>query len=362
VAVIVCAYTLARRDEVLACVESLQRQSLPPTETIVVVDYNDELGRWLAARLPEDVRVEPNTGPRGLSGARNMGIRSSSQPIVAFIDDDAVAEPGWLAHLCRALSQEDVIGAGGHSLPLWEGESPAWFPEEFLWVVGCSYGGMARNGPVRNGLGGCMAFRAEVFDRVGGFDHSVGRIGRRPVGGEETELCIRAQRGWPGTKIVVVEEATLHHRVSRERQHPAYFARRCFYEGASKALIRRLGGREALTAERSYATRTLPKAIARELAGGVRRGRMKRPLQRAGAIVVGLTLTTAGFALGSLFYLLRRPRAQQAPPIARSAHSNRLPFAASSVADSPFRDSPFPDSPFPDSPFASAPASRAGRR
>jgi glycosyltransferase involved in cell wall biosynthesis len=313
VAAIVCAYTLTRRLELLACVESLRRQSVPPDEIIVVVDHNQDLQRWLAGRLPDDVRVVPNTGARGLSGARNAGIQSTSRSILAFIDDDAVAEPAWLARLCRVLSDSRVIAAGGHSLPVWEGGPPAWFPDEFLWVVGCSYRGMAGSGAVRNGLGGCMAFRAEVFDRVGGFDHSVGRIGRRPVGGEETELCIRAQQGWPGARIVLVEEAILHHRVPRERQHPAYFAKRCFYEGASKALIHRLGGRDALTAERSFARKTLPKAVVRELAACVKQGgRPARCLERAGTLVTGLCLAAAGFALGSLYYLFRRPGRQRA--------------------------------------------------
>ena len=317
VAVIVCAYTLRRGLDVQACVESLERQTLPPDEIVVVVDHNEELERWLATRLSGRARIVANTGERGLSSARNTGIRTTSQSIVAFIDDDAVAERDWLAHLCRALSDGGVMGAGGHSLPLWEGEPPAWFPDEFLWVVGCSYAGMARSGPARNGLGGCMAFRAEALEGVGGFDEAIGRVGLRPVGGEETELCIRVRDAWPSKRIVVVEGATLHHRVPRERQQPVYFAKRCFYEGTSKALIRRIGGRKALTTERAYATRTLPAAIFRELAVGFLHGRPLRALQRAAAIATGLALTSAGFALGSLLYLLRPPRRRSAVPLGR---------------------------------------------
>jgi GT2 family glycosyltransferase len=327
VTVIVCAYTLERRPEVRACVESLERQTLPPTEIVIVVDHNEELAGWLATRLPEHVRIVENGGDPGLSASRNTGIGAATQPIVAFIDDDAVAEPDWLARLCAALSNSSVIGASGHSLPLWEGEPPAWFPEEFLWVVGCSYAGMTRSGSARNGLGGCMAFRAEVFERVGGFDPSIGRVGRRPVGGEETELCIRAQQRWPGKRIVVVEEATLHHRVPRERQQPAYFVRRCFHEGISKALIRRLGGHRALASEHAYATRTLPKAVLRELAAGLARRRPKLALQRGGAIVIGLAAAAAGFALESVAQLLRRPPRRSTARVDGSDHSSLPPFS-----------------------------------
>jgi hypothetical protein len=66
-----------------------------------------------------------------------------------------------------------------------------------------------------------MAFRADVLDRVGGFDHAVGRIGRHPAGGEETEH--RALRTWEGARIVVVDGARMHHRIpaSTRRTSPA---------------------------------------------------------------------------------------------------------------------------------------------
>ena len=170
-------------------------------------------------------------------------------------------------------------------------------------MVGCPFRRMARGGSVRNGLGGCMAFRADVLDRVGGFDHAVGRIGRHPAGGEETEH--RALRAWEGARIVVVDGARMHHRIpaiaSTRRTSPALLPR-----GRVEALIRRLGGGGALAMERSYATGTLPRAIVRELVSGLRHGRIVQGVQRAAAIAIGLSITVAGFALGSGVHLLRR--------------------------------------------------------
>jgi GT2 family glycosyltransferase len=310
VTVVICAFSGARRLELLACVGSVSEQVPAPREIVVVVDHNDELRRWLTHQLPTDVHVVANAGPYGLSGARNTGIAMASQPIVAFIDDDAVAEPGWLSGLSAAVSRDGVIGAGGHVMPVWAGERPAWLLDEFLWVVGCSYRGMVRSGPVRNVLGGNMALRAEVFDRVGGFDPSLGRLGSRPLGCEETELCIRARRGWPGGRVVAVEGAVLRHHVTPERQRFAYLLRRCFHEGSSKALIWRLTDGEALSAERSYAVKTVPAAVAREIAHGFTSGRPVRGMARATTAVTGLLAAVAGFGVGLTASRARRPGAR----------------------------------------------------
>src|SRR5438309_304846 len=81
-------------------------------------------------------------GPRGLSSARNAAVARSRGEYIAFIDDDAVAHDEWLINLVSAFADRTVIGAGGHAHPLWAEPPPAWFPPEFLWVVGCSYTGL----------------------------------------------------------------------------------------------------------------------------------------------------------------------------------------------------------------------------
>ena len=82
------------------------------------------------------------------------------------------------------------MGVGGAIAPVWCGERPKWFPEEFHWIVGCSYRGMPRTPAAVRNLFGCnMSFRREAFDALGGF-----RLG---YGCDETEFCIRLQQRWP---------------------------------------------------------------------------------------------------------------------------------------------------------------------
>ena len=190
ISVIICAYTEDRWDDIVGAVDSLEKQTYPPREIILVIDHNAALFTRAVADI-RGARVIENTSPRGLSGARNSGLAIATGAFVAFLDDDAYAAPDWLEHLHAQCNASDVLGAGGWVEANWVDHQPAWFPDEFLWVVGCSYRGLPRaTAVVRNPFGGCSCIRREVFDRVGGFRTEIGRIGTLPLGCEETELSI----------------------------------------------------------------------------------------------------------------------------------------------------------------------------
>jgi hypothetical protein len=153
---------------------------------------------------------------------------------------------------------------------------------------------------VRNLFGGCMCVRREVFAVAGGFRGEMGRGAGRPLGCEETEFCIRAQQRRPGWTFVYEPRACATHRVPAQRATWDYFRERCFAEGLSKARLAALVGLDAgLSAERTFAGRTLPRGLARGLADTFRRGDLTG-LLRAGAIAAGLGYTAAGFAAGRL--------------------------------------------------------------
>jgi hypothetical protein len=296
--VIVCAYTFERLELTSACLRAVLAQPERP-EVIVVTDHNDELGDVLQTRFP-GVTVVPNSQRRGLGGARNSGVEAATGDLVAFVDDDAEPSPSWLAGLAVGFRDRRVVGVGGDAEPVWEGPPPAWFPEEYLWVVGCSYRGMARDGSVRNPLGCNMAFRRHVLVTVGGFDQMLGRIGNVPFGLEETELCVRLVKADPSARIVIVADASVRHHVPPGRQRPIYFLERCFYEGVGKAQLRHLASSAALSSERSYALRVLPAAVLRELGSAIRLDRPISRLSRVGAIIGGLGAAATGYAWGRL--------------------------------------------------------------
>jgi glucosyl-dolichyl phosphate glucuronosyltransferase len=296
--VIVCAYTEKRWPQINMALDSVTKQTVPPDEVIVVVDHNPALYERLAAEYPK-FEVVPNEFERGLSGARNTGIKHSAGDIVVFLDDDARADTRWLESLLAPYDDESVLGVGGLVLPDWSSKAqPSWLPEEFLWVVGCSYQGLPEaRAEIRNPVGASMSFRRSAFDLAGLFDSSVGRniLDSRPAGCEETEFSIRLLEMSPGGRIIYEPESVVHHHVEPSRGTWHYFLDRCQAEGRSKARVAQLSGASmALSSERTYVVRTIRQAINREfwrllrLRGGNAPGRLA-------ALVLGVSWTAAGY-------------------------------------------------------------------
>ena len=299
IAVVICAFTEARWDRLLAAVGSVAAQSRPASETILVIDHNDTLLARAREAVP-GVRVLANDAPDpGLSGGRNTGTLAASAEVIAFLDDDAVAAPDWLERLAAPYAEAEVVGAGGRIDPVWATGRPAWWPSEFDWVVGCTYRGMPEAASdVRNVIGANMSFRRSAILAGGGFDVATGRGRGRPLGGEETELAIRLASIIDGARIRYEPDAAVAHAVPADRASFRYFVRRCYAEGLSKARVARLAGRgQGLASERRYATRVLPAGVLREL-GSAARHLDPAAIGRAAAIAIGLLVTTAGYALG----------------------------------------------------------------
>jgi glucosyl-dolichyl phosphate glucuronosyltransferase len=307
--VVICVYTEKRWDDIVAAVGSVAAQDVAVAETLVIVDHNPALLTRAQQEFgPRGVRVLPNAHKQGLSGARNTAIAEAVGDVVVFLDDDAAARPGWLAALLAPYSDPTVAAVGGVAHPRWPVNRPRVLPGaapydpnatgELDWIVGCTYTGQpVRQAEVRNLMGCNMSFRREVFERVGGFAEDIGRIGKNPLGCEETELCIRArqayQRAGETIRIVFEPAAVVDHRVSADRVEWAYLRRRSWAEGLSKAAISKLvGSDDALSAERSYVVRVLSTAVLRELKEG--------RVSSAAAIVTALAWTAAGFLRGKL--------------------------------------------------------------
>lgn len=327
--VIVCAYTMARWLELTSAVREVSRQlSTYPgdTQLIVVIDHEEMLlQRARNEFAPLGATVVANTRSRGLSGARNSALNIASGDVIAFCDDDATPRPGWLDSLVAPYQDPLVQAVGGSAVPRWpDGMSrPFSLPAvrtsataevrgEFDWVVGCTYVGqpIARQ-PVRNLMGCNMSFRRAVFELVGGFSDSIGRVGSTPLGCEETELCIRLHRADPSALVLFEPAAVVDHTVTSNRMRWSYFWSRCWSEGLSKALISvEVTAGAALETERSYVRHVLPCALRRELKLALTGDSPRRSLSGLYAIVGGVLITGLGYLYGRASLLGQKMAAQ----------------------------------------------------
>jgi len=297
ISVVVSTYSTERCDYVLRCIDSVKSQTVAPSEIVLALDNDERLIDFYISRVPASVKIAVSCGT-GLSNARNAGIQESRGEIVAFIDDDAVAETDWLKRLVSNYDDDRVYGVGGRILPIWEDGCPDWYPEELYWIVGCSYKGLPeRSSLVRNPIGCNMSFRKEVFERIGYFRPDIGRVGKWLLASEETELSMRMVRGIPGSRIVYDPSAVVYHSVGRQRTGLVYLFKRSFLEGVSKALIAKWNkDSQGLSTERHY----LQYLVRVGLGMRIRHTATLRCFWQLWALLISVIAVATGFAFGQI--------------------------------------------------------------
>jgi GT2 family glycosyltransferase len=309
VSIVIPTHSEQRWTSLVRTVNSAKAQGHTAAEIVVVVDHNSALYRR-ARRDLAGVTVLENVYAQGVSGNRNTGAFHTRTPLIAFLDDDTQACSNWLENLLAPFADPTVVGTGGGIDPDWEGERPRWMPDEFLWAVGGSYTGMPTvTSPIRNVWSASMIVRRDVFMAVGGFRTGFGKLGsqNRP---EDTELCLRMSRAGGG-QWMYVPDAIIRHEVPADRSTFSFFIRRCYAEGRGKVQMSGLHtGQDNLVAERDYLRRTLPRAVARNLADAAR-GRGVSHALRAGTVLAGIAAAGYGGAVESVVALRtdRRPAA-----------------------------------------------------
>jgi GT2 family glycosyltransferase len=283
--IVIPTYSEARWPFLVRTVASARSQNVQPAEIVVVVDHNPEFFRRVRRDLP-GVTVLENAYAQGVSGNRNTGAFHAQTSLIAFLDDDTVADPDWLGRLIAPFDDPRVVGTGGGISPDFELSRPRWMPEEFLWAVGGSYAGMpTETSPIRNVWSASMVVRREVFMAVGGFRVGFGKLKdrNRP---EDTELCLRMS-ALDGGHWMYVPDAVIRHAVPARASTFKYFVKRCYAEGRGKVQMAGLhDGNETLGAEKAYLW-SLPKAVLRNLGAGLT-GRGTDHFLQAGGVLAGI--------------------------------------------------------------------------
>lgn len=245
ISVVVC--TRNRPEYLEGCLSALALQTHPAHEVIVVDNAPlDDRTRDVAARFGTRYIVEPRPG---LDWARNRGLAEARHSFVAFTDDDATPDHGWLTSLARGFVSDDVGVVTGLVVPA-ELETRAQAIFEDL------YGGMGKGFEVKvfsrrdglvpfqphvYGVGCNMAFRKAALDELGGFDRALD-IGTPSGGGGDLDAFQRLiEAGWA---IVYRPDAVVRHthrRMMSELRRQIYDNGRGYCATACAALVRARG-------------------------------------------------------------------------------------------------------------------------
>lgn len=274
ITVIVCTRNRARwLDD---CLASLSDQTAPASAYDVVVvdngstDVTKEVLRRHAAAAALDMRVEHE--PRaGSSVARNLGVTVARGRIVAFLDDDARAQPGWVAALLDAYDWcPNASAVGGPIVLVWPDGRPAWIGASLeAWYSGLDLG------PVRRAIeapeelyGANLCLPREVLVAAGEFDSRLGRVGRALGSGEDWDLIRRARGHGP---VVYDPAAGVEHVVLPERLSRRWLLRRTYAYGRNSRALEPASAHESRRGDLVAAARHLaaaathPRRLAREL-------------------------------------------------------------------------------------------------
>ncbi|WP_440764031.1 glucosyl-dolichyl phosphate glucuronosyltransferase [Natronorubrum sp. DTA7] len=299
VSVVVCTYAIDRYDVFSECVDSVLAQTYDPLEVVIVVDGNDDVFERVRTDYGDrdNVNVHCNDANHGISYSRTRGAELASGEVVAFIDDDAVAEDDWVAELARVYEERDAIAVGGHVAPDWVTEKPDFFPAEFYWLVGCDERGMGEHmAELRNTYGSNISFRRDVFLSVGGYDENTGRHGDRHIQAHEAPVCIRMANKY-GRGVVYNTEAVVHHKLFDYRGDFRWLVFRSFWQGYSKRIM------DLLLPEASGDKNEYLKQLLLEFVPGRVSDLVRRPSSAKAKQLATIFIFTAAVGFGYLYGL-----------------------------------------------------------
>lgn len=176
----------------------------------------------------------------GLSNARNVAMRAAKSPIVAYLDDDAIADPDWLNQIVSAFDKFGASTAvvGGRIDPIWEVPRPAWLPDALLGTLSVvNWGGSARIAlPGEWVAGANISFRVSALEEVGGFDVALGRTGNGGSLMSNEESAVIEKLRTRGYELVYAPAARVDHLVDTRRLSPEWIRRRQAWQAVSDFL------------------------------------------------------------------------------------------------------------------------------
>jgi glycosyltransferase involved in cell wall biosynthesis len=233
--VVICTYN--RADILRGSIESLLNQTGENGSfEILVVDNNSsddtaDVARTFAAEHGIRYIFEP---AQGLAYARNRGFAEARGEYIAYIDDDARADPDWIAGIYRIVQhpEQRPVGIGGPIYPFYLSEKPEWFLDEYEIRTWGDAPRFLERGEFFSGSN--MVFSRDILARFGGFDTNLGVKGDTLNLGEETRLFTRIWDGFLEKNLFYYSpDLKVFHLVPADKMTLHYFFKRRFMVGQS---------------------------------------------------------------------------------------------------------------------------------
>lgn len=245
ISVIICTRNRAVLLE--KCLSSIEEQTLSTDAfEVLVVDNGSSddtplLLKNFSKRLPLVVITEPVVG---LSRARNTGWKNAKSDYIAFLDDDAMADPDWLASGLRSFETVRPIPAAltGPIRLVWEEKGPEWLIPDIQGCLGLlDFGTVPRQfGGLETLFGANCFFHRQVLERFGGFNERLGRLNKVLLSGEETLLQRQIENA--GDCLWYDPQVSVRHWVPASRTTRKWFYRRYYWGGVSDYFMEKILG------------------------------------------------------------------------------------------------------------------------
>lgn len=224
VSVVICTFNGGKY--IGACLESLAGQNYPPGRfEIIVVDdgSTDNTSEIARAKGAHVIRRETN---HGIAASRGSGLAAAKGEIIAYIDDDCIADVHWLFNLVEPLRGSEFTASGGRILPYKTDR----FAERYLSAAGYGNPVALAFGESKNPLWrfwiyaktmfrpidvatkpieveavftASVAYRTAALRSIGGFDETL-------ITGEDADVAKRLRQD--GKRLVFVPQAIVWHR------------------------------------------------------------------------------------------------------------------------------------------------------
>jgi glycosyltransferase involved in cell wall biosynthesis len=242
--IIICTYNRVRLLRL--CLESIANLKTAPGQfEVLVIDNNssdstEALCENLPALFPSlNTRYIKET-QQGIAFARTRGAKEATGDVIAYIDDDCIAETDWLEEIIKFYNNNPaVMSTGGRIIPKYLVPVADWFGKYFWGLVGNYDLGSSvfQMKGVRYPSGANMHFRKTAFDKYGYFDGNLGRSGKSLMAGEEKAMYLKLINA--NERVYYLPHVIVHHHVEGNKFDKEYVKRHSMGIGGSERLMNR---------------------------------------------------------------------------------------------------------------------------